>query len=75
MSRDDRITEILCRELKADEKNLALNAGYVARYGDERALSVLSDLVAKDGLTYYDFKELKNAIEELGGECEVKFKK
>ena len=74
-SRDDRITEILCHELKADEKNLALNAGYVARYGDERALPVLSDLVAKDGLTYYDFKELKNAIEDLGGECEVKFKK
>lgn len=75
MTRDDRITAILCNELKNDEKNLALNAGYVARYGDERALPVLYELVAKDGLTYYDFKELKNAIEELGGECEVKFKK
>lgn len=75
MSRDDRITEILCDELKKDEKNLALNAGYVARYGDERALPVLNELITKDGLTYYDFKELKNAIEELGGECEVKFKK
>ncbi len=74
-SRDDRITEILCDELKNDEKNLALNAGYVARYGDERALPVLNELAAKDGLTYYDFKELKNAIEELGGECDVKFKK
>ena len=74
-SRDDRITEILCDELKNDEKNLALNAGYIARYGDERALPILNELVAKDRLTYYDFKELKNAIEELGGECEVKFKK
>ena len=75
MTRDDRITAILCNELKNDEKNLALNAGYVARYGDERALPVLHELVAKDGITYYNFKELKNAIEELGGECEVKFKK
>ncbi len=75
MSPDDRIFDILCEELKCDEKNLSLNAAYIARYGDDRALPVLEELIKKDGLNYYDFKELKNAIEELGGECNVKFKK
>lgn len=75
MSPDDRIFDILCEELKSDEKNLSLNAAYIARYGDDRALPVLEELIKKDGLGYYDFKELKNAIEELGGECNVKFKK
>ena len=74
-SPDDRIFGILCDELKNDEKNLSLNAAYVARYGDDRALPILEELIKKDGITYYDFKELKNAIEELGGECNVKYKK
>lgn len=75
MSPDDAIFGILCDELKNDEKNIPLNAAYVARYGDDRALPILEELIKKDGITYYDFKELKNAIEELGGECNVKFKK
>ena len=75
MSPDDRIFDILCEELREDEKNLSLNAVYIARYGDDRALPILEQLIKKDGLGYYDFKELKNAIEELGGECNVKYKK
>ena len=75
MSHDDRIFDILCDEFKNDEKNLSLNAAYVARYGDDRALPILEELIRKDGLSYYDFKELKNAIEELGGERNIKYKK
>ena len=28
----------------------------------------IEKLIEKDGISYYDFKELKNAVEELGGE-------
>mgnify|MGYP006956017786 CR=1 FL=1 len=73
-SQDDRVFEILLNELKSDERNIALNAGYIARYGDERAIKELENLIEKDGLSYYDFKELKNAIEELGGEYSGEYK-
>ena len=68
MSQDDRVFKILLNELNSDDKNIALNAGYIARYGDERAIADLEKLIEKDGISYYDFKELKNAVEELGGE-------
>lgn len=74
MSQEDRVFEILLNELKSDEKNIALNAGYIARYGDERAIADLEKLIDKDGISYYDFKELKNAIEELGGEYSGEYK-
>lgn len=67
-SRDDRIFNILCDELEHDDKNIALNASYVARYGDERVLPLLEKMIKRDNVSKYDLKELKNAFEELGGE-------
>lgn len=67
-SPDDRIFEILCDELERDDKNIALNAAYVARYGDERALPILDKMIKSGKVSKYDLKELKNAYEELGGE-------
>lgn len=74
MSPNDRILDILCKELKTDGNNIALYAAYIARYGDDRAMGSLEEVIERDGISYYDFKELKNAIEELGGEYLGKFK-
>ena len=51
-------------------ENVPMMAGYLASYGDERALSYLLDKISEDGITYDEFQELKYAIEALGGECD-----
>ena len=39
------------------------------KFDDTRFESGVTGLeIRKDGISYYDFKELKNAVEELGGE-------
>ena len=43
-------------------------AGYLASYGDERALPYLLDKIDEEGISYVEFQELKYAIEALGGE-------
>ena len=42
----------------------------MAKYGDDRALPILYETISKDNVSYIDFKELKLAIEALGGEYE-----
>jgi len=64
----DEIFDILIKEFRSDPENLTLNAGYLAAYGDERALKYLLDRIDGDGITYVEFRELKFAIESLGGE-------
>lgn len=68
-SHDDRIFDILIKEFRMGE-NVPMMAGYLASYGDERALSYLLDKISEDGITYDEFQELKYAIEALGGECD-----
>lgn len=72
---DDRIFNILLDEFKNNRDNTALYANYLAVYGDDRAIPYLTDRIEESGITYYDFKEIKNAIEELGGEYDGQFKK
>lgn len=47
----------------------ALFAGYLAKLGDDRALPDLIEAAEKPDVPYLTFIELRNAIEELGGEC------
>ena len=72
---DDRIFNILSEEFKNNRDKTALYANYLAVYGDDRAIPVLTERIEESGITYYDFKEIKNAIEELGGEYDSQFKK
>lgn len=48
--------------------NTALCAGYLASYGDERALPLLLDKIESAEIGFVEFQELKYAIEALGGE-------
>ena len=52
----------------ADAWSLALRAGYLAAYGDERALPVLLQKITDTSIGFVEFQELKYAIEALGGE-------
>ena len=63
---DDRIFDILISEFRGAGDTQML-AGYLASYGDERALPYLLDRIAGD-VPYIEFQELKYAIEALGGE-------
>ena len=47
----------------------ALFAGYLARIGDDRALPDLIAAAKEEHVTYLNFIEIRNAIEELGGTC------
>lgn len=66
--RDDRIYDILLREFRASDEDLPMHASYLAAYGDERALSVLLEVIDRDDINFLEFQELKYAIEALGGE-------
>ncbi len=65
--RDDEVYEILLTEFKNSD-NTATCAGYLAAYGDERALPVLLGKIEDRSIGFVEFQELKYAIEALGGE-------
>jgi hypothetical protein len=67
---DDRVFDLLCQAFLDNQSNLALYATYLSKYGDDRALPILYQAIKKEGLSYIDYKELKLAIEALGGEYE-----
>ena len=67
--RDDRVYSALLNAFRqADEADAPLYAGYLASYGDDRALPVLFAEIEREDIGYVLFQELKFAIEALGGE-------
>lgn len=69
---DDRILKILTTELKNNLNDIPLYLTYVTRYGDEKALPTLLEVIAMPTINYVDFRELKFAIELFGGEYKEK---
>lgn len=68
---DDRILEIL-RKLLATDPNIAYVAALMGRYGDDRACQDLYPLL--DDCDYAEFLEIRNAIEELGGTVDDRYR-
>lgn len=67
--RDDRVYEALLTAFRtADEEDVPLYAGYLASYGDDRALPFLLEHIRRSDIDFVTFQELKFAIEALGGE-------
>lgn len=67
--KDDRVFETLLSAFRTGEEEEApLYAGYLAAYGDERALPALQEHIAREDIDFVTFQELKFAIEALGGE-------
>lgn len=67
-SHDDRVFDKLIEQFINNPNNLALNANYLAKYGDERALAFLMTAIEQEKISYADFQELRFAIEALGGQ-------
>ena len=66
--RSDEVFEILLNEFRSDPDNVPMHASYLAAYGDERALEYLLDKIDEEGIAFVEYRELKFAIEALGGE-------
>lgn len=67
--RDDRVFEALLAAFRTgEEEEVPLYAGYLAAYGDERALPALEEQIDREDIDFVTFQELKFAIEALGGE-------
>ncbi len=64
---DDRVFDILILEFAKHKENVPLYAGYLAKFGDERALPFLEKAIEEEKISYADFEELRFAIEALGG--------
>lgn len=64
---DDRVLAILLRELRAHKNDIPLYLSYVTKYGDDKALPCLMELIDDASIDYLAFKELKLAIEGFGG--------
>ncbi|MBQ7340297.1 MAG: hypothetical protein IJW43_05550 [Clostridia bacterium] len=67
-SKDDKVFDLLVLEFARNKKKAYIYAGYLARYGDERALPFLLKAIEDEKITYSDFEEIRFAIEALGGE-------
>ncbi len=66
--RTDEVFETLLNAFLSDEEKIPVYAGYLAAYGDERALPYLLNKIEDRSLGFVSFQELKYAIEALGGE-------
>lgn len=65
---DDRIYSYLV-DLFHSAGNIPFTAALFARYGDSRAIEVMKDFAAD--CNYFEFVELRNAIESLGGDLDT----
>ena len=69
--RDDRAYRALADAfVQSDDEDKPLYAGYLASFGDDRALPALLAEIEREDIGFVLFQELKFAIESLGGEYE-----
>ena len=65
---DDRIYELLAERFATRDERRALFASYLAKFGDERAIPMLTKAAQSPDVNYLDYVEIVNAIEALGSE-------
>lgn len=66
---DERILEKLLYLFETQSHRRAILAAYLGRLGDPRALPALLERAEDQNLGYFDFIEIRAAIEALGGEA------
>ena len=66
---NEQVFKLALRLFKENPTRRALFASYLGKLGDDRALPELIAAANDDRVTYIDFIELRNAIEQLGGVC------
>ena len=70
-NKDERTYELL-EDLFKNGGNVPLYAGFIGKYGDERAMTYLYK--ALDDCNYVDFTEIRSAIENLGGTVDDEYR-
>jgi len=69
-SGDERIYKYVEDKFINAPEHRALYASFLAKLGDERAIAPLKAIAGMSDLSYFDYIEVRNAIEQLGGEVE-----
>ncbi len=70
-SRDARIFDWMAKLFTGMRGQRALFASYLGKYGDPAALPLLEEAIVDPDLSYLDYLEIRNAIEELGGHIDI----
>lgn len=65
---DERVYQHALKLLRLMPEQRALIASYLGKLGDARAIDELTPLLELQELNYLDYLEIRDAIEELGGE-------
>ena len=65
---DERVYRYLVDKLRNRPEQRALYASFLGKLGDARAIDELKPLLNLTDLSYMDYIELRNAVEELGGD-------
>ena len=65
---DDRVLKYLLDKLRNRPEQRALYASLLGKLGDARAIETLKSFLTVADIGYLDYIELRNAVEELGGD-------
>lgn len=65
---DERIYQRLIEKLRNRPDDRAFYASYLGKLGDARAIEELKPYLSLSDIEYLDYIEIRNAIEELGGD-------
>jgi hypothetical protein len=65
---DDRILSYMLDKLRNRPQQRALYASFLGKLGDPRAIDAMKPFLTLTDIGYLDYIELRNAIEELGGD-------
>ena len=65
---DERIYDYLMERLRNQPERRALNASCLGKLGDPRAIEPMKAMMQLFDLRYFDYVELRDAVELLGGE-------
>lgn len=68
---DERVYVYALEEFMFNGHKRAFYASCLGKLGNDKALPYLEEALRQDGITYFDYVSIKNALEELGGEVDI----
>ncbi len=71
MPLDERAYELTLERFLYSDTNQAFYASCLGKLGCEKALPYLEEALRQDGIKYFDYISIKNAVEALGGEVMI----
>ncbi len=71
MPYDERSYELAMERFLYSDTNKAFYASCLGKLGCEKALPYLEEALRQDGLKYFDYISIKNAVEALGGDVMI----